>query len=108
MKSFGLKITLIAVISAMLAGCAVQPFKPKALNPEAKGIATVRSTPYGCQVLGEVEGKEVFDTAKVFEIKRPTLLEARDGALNDLRNNTVDVVGNNAKCTVLYIFIVKE
>lgn len=102
MKLFNLSALFIT--SMMLAGCATQQYFPKTLDEKAKGIATVRTTPYGCKVLGEIEGKDNSPAQPAMTlIIGNTLSALRDGAMNDLRNNAVEVVGNSSKRTVLKI-----
>lgn len=102
MKLFNLSALFIT--SMMLAGCATQQYFPKTLDEKAKGIATVRTTPYGCKVLGEIEGKDNSPAQPAMTVIIGNTLSAlRDGAMNDLRNNAVEVVGNSSKRTVLKI-----
>lgn len=97
MKKLLLSSVMVTGVVTMLTGCVVtQPFKPKELNENAKGITTVRSTPYGCKVLGEVEGMD----EDLPHSNAPTLEEARKGALNDLRNNAAEVVGKTKRVTL--------
>lgn len=104
--------SLIVGMSILLVGCVqVKPFTPKALNENAKGIATVKSTPYGCKVLGETTGFEQNrpDTGEVNErgypivIKTPTLAEARIGASNDLVNKAVEIAGKSKRVVLKII-----
>jgi len=94
-------------VSTMLTGCvAPNPFVPKALNEKAKGITTVRSTPYGCKVLGEVEGVDESKTSPhdlTPLVAMPTMAELRQGAMNDLRNNAAEVVGKSKRITLRVI-----
>lgn len=99
MKKTLMQLSVVIGIATMLTGCAVEPFQPKALNEKAKGIATVRSTPYGCKVLGEAEGSDSYGDGMI----ATTLGKIRDSALNDLRNNAAEVVGNNTKRITLRI-----
>lgn len=104
MKKQFLNLITVLGLSALLVGCATQNFIPKSLNENAKGISTVRTTPYGCKVLGEIEGKDDMPmTQPGTMIIGNNLSTMREGAMNDLRNNAVDVVGNSKKRTVLKI-----
>lgn len=103
MKTQFLCLGVLSGLSTVLTGCATEPFVPKALNENAKGISTVRSTPYGCKVLGEIEGKDEKKSIAGGIIIGGTLLSMREGAMNDLRNNAVEVVGNSKKRTVLKV-----
>ncbi|STQ87121.1 hypothetical protein LS73_008125 [Helicobacter muridarum] len=62
-------------------------YQPKPLIEEAKGIAVVNGVPLNCKLLGEAEGIDSSDgrSAPSFEL-------IREGALNDLRNGTMDLV----------------
>lgn len=62
-------------------------YTPKPLIEEAKGIAIVNGVPLNCKLLGETEGIDSSDgkSAPSFEV-------IREGALNDLRNGTMDLV----------------
>ncbi|RDU61215.1 hypothetical protein [Helicobacter sp. MIT 14-3879] len=62
-------------------------YTPKPLIEEAKGIAVVNGVPLNCKLLGEAEGIDSSDgkAAPSFEL-------IREGALNDLRNGTMDLV----------------
>lgn len=62
-------------------------YNPKPLIEEAKGIAVVNGVPLNCKLLGEAEGIDDSDgkAAPSFEL-------IREGALNDLRNRTMDLV----------------
>ncbi|HGO5823110.1 TPA: hypothetical protein ACK3JW_000771 [Mannheimia haemolytica] len=103
MKLFNLSALFIT--SMVLAGCATQQYFPKTLDDKAKGISTVRTTPYGCKVLGEIEGKDNIPPTPPMVLGNTlsSLSSLREGAMNDLRNNAIDVVGNSKKRTVLKI-----
>lgn len=103
MKKRFLYLGILLGLSTVLTGCATKTFVPKALNENAKGISTVRSTPYGCKVLGEIEGKDEKKSIAGEIIIGGTLFSMREGAMNDLRNNAVEVVGNSKKRTVLKV-----
>lgn len=62
-------------------------YTPKPLIEDAKGIAVVNGVPLNCKLLGEAEGIDGSDgkAAPSFEL-------IREGALNDLRNGTMDLV----------------
>lgn len=62
-------------------------YTPKALADDAKGIAILNGIPLNCKLLGEAEGMDSSDgyAAPSFEL-------IREGALNDLKNNTMDLV----------------
>ncbi|WP_109083162.1 DUF4156 domain-containing protein [Aggregatibacter kilianii] len=100
MKKIICNLAFATVTSFMLSGCIeFTPYIGKQLNPEARGIATVSSTPYGCQVLGEAEGKD-----SVEEFTRGYSKEKlRDSALNDLRNQAAEIVGRDNKRITLHI-----
>ncbi|QPB41807.1 hypothetical protein [Rodentibacter haemolyticus] len=105
MKKFLLGAVIVTGVATMLTGCVVtKPFEPKPLDEKARGISIVRSTPYGCKVLGEVEGfdKTNSDKNRPFDViyTDPTLEEARRGALNDARNNAVEVAGKAKRVTL--------
>ena len=89
-------LTLICAV-ALLGGCGAPMFSPKPLDASARGITEVRDTPYNCKVLGEAEGS---DDATGYAAA--TLERVRKGALNDLRNEAVAVVGAGKRIT-LYI-----
>lgn len=99
MKKYVVNTVLFLSLASMLSGCVSSPFIPKALNDNAKGITTSKSTPYGCKFLGEVEGADGYNRSTYY----PLVPEARLGALNDLRNNAKDVVGQNNKRITLRI-----
>lgn len=80
-------LTLVCAV-ALLSGCGAPMFSPKPLDVSARGITEVRDTPYNCKVLGEAEGS---DDATGYAAA--TLERVRKGALNDLRNEAVAVVG---------------
>lgn len=103
MKKQFLYLGILLGFSTVLTGCATKPFVPKPLNENAKGISTVRTTPYGCKVLGEIEGKDEKQSITGEIVIGGTLLSMRESAMNDLRNNAVEVVGNSKKRTVLRI-----
>ena len=84
-------------VSFLIFGCAdpepqLPMFKPKALEAQGKGITVAKSTPYNCKALGEVEGKD--DTQGTQGATRETL---REGAINDLKNEAGNVVGENKR-----------
>ncbi|MGX2975189.1 hypothetical protein ACWIUH_09290 [Ursidibacter arcticus] len=100
MKRHILNLSVIFGVATLLSGCVMQqPFHPKVLNENAKGIATVKSTPYGCKVLGEAEGKDGDRP----DMQPPRLSQAREGALNEVRNNAVEIVGSSAKRITLRV-----
>ncbi|OOF46191.1 hypothetical protein BKK51_03235 [Rodentibacter trehalosifermentans] len=104
-----LKLFSMIGISTIMVGCAIEtvPFESKKLNQEAQGISLVRETPYGCKVLGEVEGKDGIPAGETipFQIiyNHATFLQAEEGAMNDARNEAAKVVGNSKKRTVLRV-----
>ena len=99
MKKLIVSLTFVVMTSSVLSGCVFVPYVGKQLNPEARGIATVRTTPYGCHVLGEAEGKDSVD-----EFTRGYNKEKlRDSALNDLRNQAAEIVGRTNKRITLRI-----
>ena len=89
-------LTLVCA-GALLGGCGAPMFSPKPLDVSARGITEVRDTPYNCKVLGEAEGS---DDATGYAAA--TLEQVRKGALNDLRNEAVAVMGAGKRIT-LYI-----
>ena len=91
-------LTLVCAV-ALLGGCGAPMFSPKPLDASARGITEVRDTPYNCKVLGEAEGS---DDATGYAAA--TLERVKKGALNDLRNEAVTVVGAGKRIT-LYILI---
>lgn len=86
-------LTLVCAV-ALLGGCGSPMFSPKPLDVSARGITEVRDTPYNCKVLGEAEGS---DDATGYAAA--TLERVRKGALNDLRNEAVAVVGAGKRIT---------
>lgn len=103
MKKQFLRTGMLLGLSFVLAGCATKLFEPKALNNNAKGISTVTIVPKGCKALGMVEGKDEKKPVADAFVVGSSLLSLREGAMNDLRNNAVEVVGNSKKRTVLKI-----
>ena len=101
MKKLVPSIILTTIASTVLSGC-VQfvPYEGKSLNPEARGITTVRSTPYGCKVLGEAEGKETTNPSTLYTRGSVTRETLRDSALNDLRNNAAEAIGKGKRITL--------
>lgn len=89
-------LTLVCAV-ALLGGCGAPMFSPKPLDASARGITEVRDTPYNCKVLGEAEGSDNATGCAAV-----TLEQVRKGALNDLRNEAVAVVGAGKRIT-LYI-----
>ena len=71
-------------------------YEPKMLNEGAKGIAIANSIPYTCILLGEVEGRDSSDGRAA-----PSFEEIREGALNDLRNATMDLVDSQRDKVVI-------
>lgn len=100
MKKLIASLTFVTVATSVLSGCVdFEPYVGKQLNPEARGIATVRATPYGCHVLGEAEGKDSVDEFTSGYNKE----KLRDSALNDLRNQAAEIVGRTNKRITLRI-----
>ncbi|WP_109078516.1 DUF4156 domain-containing protein [Aggregatibacter kilianii] len=100
MKKLIASLTFVTVAASVLSGCVdFDPYVGKQLNPEARGIATVRATPYGCHVLGEAEGKDSVDQFTRGYSKE----KLRDSALNDLRNQAAEIVGRSNKRITLRI-----
>ena len=62
-------------------------YEPKSLMDDAKGIAVVNGVPLNCKLLGEAEGIDGSDGKSA-----PSFEQIREGALNDLRNGTMDIV----------------
>lgn len=97
MKKMMMNFSVFLGIAIMLTGCViVPPFIPKALNENAKGITSVRATPYGCKVLGELDGMDEYNQTT----QAPTLEKLRLSAMNDLRNNAVEVVNKSKRITL--------
>jgi len=92
-----LNLALLCAAAGLLSGCVAPQFEPKPLLVNSKGIATVRSTPYNCKVLGEAEGNDEANGRM-----NPTIDRLRQGAINDLKNEAVEIVGLH-KRVVLYI-----
>lgn len=92
-----LNLALLCAVAGLLSGCVAPQFEPKPLLANSKGIATVRSTPYNCKVLGEAEGNDEANGRM-----NPTIDRLRQGAINDLKNEAVEIVGLH-KRVVLYI-----
>ena len=67
-------------------------YTPKPLMEEAKGIAVVNGVPLYCKLLGEAEGIDSSDGKGA-----PSFEQIREGALNDLRNGTMDLVDSRSK-----------
>ncbi|MBN6073822.1 DUF4156 domain-containing protein [Aggregatibacter actinomycetemcomitans] len=100
MKKLIVSLTFVTIVSSALSGCVgFESYVGKQLNPEARGIATVRATPYGCHVLGEAEGKDSVDQFTQGYNKE----KLRDSALNDLRNQAAEIVGRSNKRITLRI-----
>lgn len=90
------------LVPAMLTSCvALKPYEPTPLNENAKGITTVKSTPYGCKVLGEVEGRETWERKGDYNVGNTN--EVKEGALNDLRNKAYEAVGSGKRITLRII-----
>lgn len=70
-------------------------YTPKPLIEDAKGIAIVNGVPLNCKLLGEAEGMDSSDgkSAPSFEL-------IREGALNDLRNGTMDLVDSRDRIVI--------
>ena len=103
MKKLTKNLIFAAFATSMLSGCVIntEMYQGKELNPEAKGIAMVRATPYGCQVLGEAEGKDSITSRRDFYgVSKEKL---RDSALNDLRNQAREIVASSKKRITLRI-----
>lgn len=92
-----LNMIFFYVICVLLTGCVAPQFEPKPLSPNSKGIAMVNSTPYSCKVLGEAEGSDETN-GRI----NPAIERLRQGAINDLKNEAVEIVGLH-KRVVLYI-----
>ena len=90
-------LIVFCTILALFSGCMAPQFTPKPLSPDSKGIAMVNSTPYSCKVLGEAEGSDEANGRM-----NPTIEGLRQGAINDLKNEAVEIVGLH-KRVVLYI-----
>ncbi len=90
-----IQLSALTGILILLTGCVMEPkpFIPKALDDNARGITTVNSPPYGCKFLGEIEGHDGAPP-KPFQQDASTMSAARKGALNDVRNQAVDVTGS--------------
>ena len=90
-------LIVFCTILFLFSGCVAPQFTPKPLLPDSKGIAMVNSTPYNCKVLGEAEGSDEANGRM-----NPTIEGLRQGAINDLKNEAVEIVGLH-KRVVLYI-----
>ncbi|WP_245945728.1 hypothetical protein [Helicobacter didelphidarum] len=62
-------------------------YTPIPLIEEAKGIAVLNGIPLNCKLLGEAEGMDNSDGKAA-----PSFEQIREGALNNLRNRTMDLV----------------
>ena len=100
MKSIKI-LSLGFFVAVFFNGCTPSQYSPKSLLPYAKGITTVESAPYGCKYLGNIEGYEEVEPSS-FGVVGTTYGSVRRGALNDLKNNAVDVV-KKLKRPVLFI-----
>ena len=67
-------------------------YTPKPLMEEARGIAVVNGVPLYCKLLGEAEGIDSSDGKGA-----PSFEQIREGAWNDLRNGTMDLVDSRSK-----------
>lgn len=63
-----------------------------ALDSGARGITVAKNTPYNCKILGESEGKDDAEGKSP-----PSPQKLREGAVNDLRNEAVHVVGEGKR-----------
>lgn len=72
-----------------------QPYEPKKLEAQARGITVAKSTPYNCKILGEVEGKD-----NVGDRSGATRELLREGAINDLRNEASYVAGEGKRAMI--------
>ncbi|WP_103593226.1 hypothetical protein [Campylobacter concisus] len=90
-------LIVFCTILFLFSGCVAPQFTPKPLLPDSKGIAMVNSTPYNCKVLGEAEGSDEANGRM-----NPTIEGLRQGAMNDLKNEAIEIVGLR-KRVVLYI-----
>jgi len=88
-------------VAVFFNGCTPSQYSPKSLLPYAKGITTVESAPYGCKYLGNIEGYEEVEPSR-FGVVGATYGSVRRGALNDLKNNAVDVVKKTKKTGFVY------
>ena len=92
-----LNLALLCAVAGILSGCVAPQFEPKPLLANSKGIAMGNSTPYSCKVLGEAEGSDEAN-GRI----NPAIERLRQGAINDLKNEAVEIVGLH-KRVVLYI-----
>lgn len=100
MKNYLLKLTSFMGALLVLASCSQLPeFTAKPLNNNAKQISVVREIPYGCRVVGNVSGLDSEHKGQRF----PRLDMVREGALNDLRNNSADLLGKRQNMHVRII-----
>ena len=71
-------------------------YNPVPLLEEAKGIAVLNGIPLNCKLLGEAEGKDDSDGRMA-----PSFEQIREGALNDLRNRTIDLVDSRDRVVLV-------
>ncbi|KAA6225460.1 MULTISPECIES: hypothetical protein [unclassified Campylobacter] len=84
--------------------------EPVALKAVAKSIATSETAPYDCKALGNIEGNDTITlsggASQYFERGRISELKTR--AINDLKNNALDVIGKNASNKRIVLSITSE
>lgn len=71
-------------------------YSPVPLLEEAKGIAVLNGIPFNCKLLGEAEGIDNSDGKMA-----PSFEQIREGALNDLRNKTLDLVDSRDRVVLV-------
>ncbi len=74
----------------------LEKYTPKPLSDEARSIAILNGVPLLCKFMGEVEGIDGSDGRAA-----PSFEEIREGALNDLRNATLDLVDSQRDKVVI-------
>lgn len=71
-------------------------YVPASLLEEAKGIAVLNGIPLNCKLLGEAEGIDSSDGRLA-----PSFEQIREGALNALRNKTIDLVDSRDRIVLV-------
>lgn len=71
-------------------------YVPLALLEEAKGVAVLNGIPINCKLLGEAEGIDNSDGKMA-----PSFEQIREGALNDLRNKTLDLADTRDRVVIV-------
>lgn len=87
-------------IMAMLGGCTVKEFTPKALNSGADRIAVVSQLLSNCKYISDVYGYDERPDV-VGEVTYMTKERMRQGALNDMKNKAIGVALELKRPTIL-------